>query len=313
MKRIHAIIMTLLLVFSIAACTAGPTDKPSPEGDDKAAEVSDSGKENGPAETEANDTGTKSDEISFKELVVVDNDECAIRITRIDPNNMWGYTLKANLENKSAEKTYMFSIQNAAVNGVECDPFFATEVAPGKKSNEDISFPDDTLKANGINEFTDIEVTFRVYDTDELAADPVALETVHVYPFGEEKAAKFVRESQPTDIVIYNNENVSVIVTGYTDDPILGYTVNVYLENKTDKTLMFSVDEVSVNGYMADPFWAKEVYPGKAAFTSMSWSDTTFDENDITEVEEIEFLLKVYDSNDLMADNLIEETITLKP
>jgi hypothetical protein len=45
----------------------------------------------------------------------------------------------------------------------------------------------------------------------------------------------------------------------------------------------------------------------------MSWSDTTFEENDITQVEEIEMLFNVYDSNDWMADKLINETITLKP
>lgn len=313
MKRILAIIMALVLVFSLAACGPSLTEKPSSEGDNNLAEVSNDSEENKPAESEVKDPEPKSDEITFEELVVVDNDECTIKITKIDPDNMWGYTLKVYLENKSADKTYMFSVQSGAVNGVECDPFFATEVAPGKKSNNDISFTDATLKDNGIKEFTDIEMTFKVYDSNDWMADPVALETVHVYPFGEEKATTFVRESQSTDTVLFDDENVSVIVIGYANDSIWGYTVNLYLENKTDKTLMYSVDEASVNGYMADPFWAKELQPGKMAFTSMSWSDTAFEENDITEVEEIEMIFNVYDQNDWMADRLIEETVTLKP
>ena len=44
--------------------------------------------------------------------------------------------------------------------------------------------------------------------------------TVHIYPLGEEKAAVFSREGQPTDITIVDNDNVSVIVTGYSIDDI---------------------------------------------------------------------------------------------
>ena len=138
---------------------------------------------------------------------------------------MWGYTLKTYLENKSADKTFMFSIDSAAINGVQADPF-ATEVAAGKKSNEEISFSDSNLSANGIDDFTDIELSFRVYDSNDWSADSVARETVHVYPFGEESATAFVRENQSTDTVVVDNDSATVIVTGYTGQH-LGLTVNL--------------------------------------------------------------------------------------
>lgn len=118
---------------------------------------------------------------------------------------MWGYTLKAQLENKSTEKTYMFSVESASINGVQCDPMFASEVAAGKKANEEINFSTDTLEENGIVEYTDIELTFKVYDSNDWSADPVGKETIHVYPYGEENAVAFVREAQATDNVIIDN------------------------------------------------------------------------------------------------------------
>ena len=136
---------------------------------------------------------------------------------------MWGYTLKAQLENKSTEKTYMFSVESASINGVQCDPMFASEVAAGKKANEEINFSTDTLEENGIVEYTDIELTFKVYDSNDWSADPVGKETIHVYPYGEENAVAFVREAQATDNVIIDNDYVTVIVTGYEDDEIWGY------------------------------------------------------------------------------------------
>lgn len=40
----------------------------------------------------------------------------------------------------------MFSVESASINGVQCDPMFASEVAAGKKANEEINFSTDTLE-----------------------------------------------------------------------------------------------------------------------------------------------------------------------
>ena len=278
MKKLVTLLLSLALVLSLAACGGEAT----PDASDDA-----------PASSQ-NEESTENDntenQIVFEEVVAIDNAECAVKITEIDPDNMWGYTLKAQLENKSTEKTYMFSVESASINGVQCDPMFASEVAAGKKANEEINFSTDTLEENGIVEYTDIELTFKVYDSNDWSADPVGKETIHV-----------------------DNDYVTVIVTGYEDDEIWGYTANLFLLNKTDKTVMFSVDDASVNGFMADPFYATSVSAGKCAFSSMAWSDTTLEENGITEVEEIEVLFRAYDADDFMGEDFANEVITLNP
>ncbi|MGN1082679.1 MAG: hypothetical protein ACI4SJ_03960 [Candidatus Avispirillum sp.] len=302
MKKLLVLILALSLLFTLAACGNTTT------GNDDGANSSQN------EETKNTDkSDITEDEITFEEVVAVDNDECVIKITDIDKDNMWGYTLKAQLENKSAEKTYMFSVENAAINGVQSDPIFAAEVAAGKKSNEDISFTNNELEENGVGEYTDIELTFRVYDSDDWTADPVARETIHIYPHGEDKAVKFVREAQASDNIILDNEYVTAIVTGYEDDDIWGYTVNLFLLNKTENTVMFSVDEASVNGFMADPLFATSVSAGKCAFSSMSWSDSTLEDNGITEIEKIEFQLRAYNYDNWLDDDFANEAVTLNP
>lgn len=311
MKRIATLFLVLAMLCSLAACGGETTNNNGGTNGNNSANNSDQTT----SSTDESTTGEENskNEITFTEMVAVDNDECSIKITGIEADNMWGYTIKALLENKSADKTYMFSVETAAINGVQCDPFFATEVAAGKKSNEKISFTDDVLEENGITEYTDIELTFRVYDSNDWTADAVAKETIHIYPYGEDKAVNFVREAQDSGNVIIDNDYVSVIVTGYEKDEIWGYTVNLFLLNKTDKNVMFSVDEASVNGFMADPFYATSVSAGKCAFSSMSWSDTTFEENSITEVETIEFKFRAYDEDNWSGDDFANETITLNP
>ena len=113
--------------------------------------------------------------------------------------------------------------------------------------------------------------------------------------------------------MIVDNENVTIIVSGYDEDGIWGYTMHLYLVNKTDSEVMFSVDDVSVNGFMADPFWAASVAAGKAAFSDVSCSDSTFEENDITTVEEIEMTWSVYNNEDWTQDDIYNETVVLNP
>lgn len=296
MKKLLAFLLALTMLLCISACSA-------PEDTDTGSKT--------PGGNQAGNEDT-SDEISFEELSVVDNDHCVITITGIDPENIFGYGLNVYLENKSADKTYMFSVSSAAINGVTADPFFATEVAAGKKSNETITFVDDELAAT-IGTYTDIQLSFRVYDSNDWTADPVAETTVHVYPYGQENATVYTREAQLTDTVLVDNDKVTVISTGYETDPILGYVMNVYLVNKTDMNVMFAAEDVSVNGYMADPYYANSVGAGNCAFGQICWTDTTFAENNITSVETIEMTIRAYNADDWLADDFAKETVTLNP
>lgn len=308
MKKITALLISLSLLLSLVACSSGSVSGSS----DTPSSAPSLGETTGSTNITEEGMQNKA-EIPFEEITVVNNEQCLIKITGIEPDNMWGYTLNTYLENKSADKTYMFAVDTAAVNGIQVDPFFATEVAAGKKSKETINFSDSNLSACGIKDFTDIELCFRVYDSNDWAADSVAKETVHIYPLGEDKATAFVREPQASDTVIVDNDSATVIVTDYVEDDIWGYTVNLYLVNKTDKELTFSVDEASVNDFMADPFWASSVTAGKVKFSSISWSDSDLEANDITTVEKIEMNLRIYNSDDWSEDDIFNDTITLTP
>ena len=303
MKKTIIMLLILMLVASFTACEFG--DGQLDHFKDETATQS---------ETEAAEQqGNSAGEIVFEGLTVVDNDQCSIKITSIDANGLLGYTMNVELENKSADKNYMFYLESTVVNGIEGSALMAETVAAGKKANEEVSIWDNELEKNGITEYTDIQLTFRVYDSDEFGGDNVAYETVHVYPYGEDKAVTFVREDQPGDNVIVDNEYVKIIVTGYEKDDIWGYTANFYVVNKTDKSVMFSIDDTSINGYMADAIYAKTVSAGKSAFGSVTWSADDLSENGISTVEQIEMPIKVYDVNDLLADPYFDQTVTLNP
>lgn len=112
---------------------------------------------------------------------------------------------------------------------------------------------------------------------------------------------------------LVENDSVVMKLTGILEDPIWGYTLKVYLENKTDKNLMFSVEDAAVNGFMCDPFWAAEVRAGMKANEEISFSKSDFEANGIQKVTDILFTLHVYDSDDWMAEDYVNQTVTIKP
>ena len=151
----------------------------------------------------------------------------------------------------------------------------------------------------------------------ETAPNPTAVPTQQTAPLPETTVPETTLPETTlpafAPVVLVDDENCTVTVTGIDEDALFGYTLKVFLENKTDKELMYSLDNVSVNGFMCDPFWAATVAAGKKSNEEITFFDSDFEANGITEVSEITFTLQVYDNNDWMADRQIEQEFTIHP
>ena len=115
------------------------------------------------------------------------------------------------------------------------------------------------------------------------------------------------------ELVLVDNEDCTFKVVGIEENGMFGYGVKVFLENKTDDNLMFSVSDVSVNGFMIDPFWASTVAAGKMANEQITFLESDFETNGIEKVDEITFTLRVYDNDDLTEEDVLKETFTINP
>lgn len=125
--------------------------------------------------------------------------------------------------------------------------------------------------------------------------------------------ASSMNKTEFEEIVLVENDDVFFKITGVEEDALWGYTLKVFIENKTGKELMFTVRDVSVNGFMCDPYWAVSVAAGKKSNSSISWSETAFEENGIEQVQDITLTLQAYDSNDFMAEDVLKETFVVHP
>ncbi|MGN1083490.1 MAG: hypothetical protein ACI4QX_00680 [Lachnospiraceae bacterium] len=249
---------------------------------------------------------------SVGETVIVDDDSCTFKIVSVEEDARLGYTLHVFLENKT-DLNLTFSWDEVAVNGLICDPYWIATVPAKTKTNEEIQFSVTDFEKNGLSAVTVIQFVLSVFNTDDWSADTLIEETFSFYPMGEAAVTLYERAAQPGDITIVDSEACTMIVTGFDPDAAWGYTVNVYLENKTDQNLMFSLDDVSVNGFMCDPFWAFSLPSGIKANETILFSASDFELNEITEVTDIEFTLTVYDNDNWMADYFVEDHFSVYP
>ena len=264
------------------------------------------------AETGAKSTssGENNTDPSFSQ-VLVDNEDLYFAIKSVRDDSALGYEWKVYAENRT-DRNLMFSFEKVSVNGVMCDPFWAEVINAGKKGNCEITWMRDTLENKQIGDVTQVDFTLNVYNDDDYTEAALMHDPFTVYPLGEENAAATVREPAETDHILVDDDNCSVIITGYEPDNSWGYAMKLYLVNRTDSDMVFSVNDSSVNGIMCDPFWAEIVCAGKSSYSTVLWDKSALEKNDITSVEEISLPLTVYADEDI-GNPYVDETFELTP
>ena len=120
-------------------------------------------------------------------------------------------------------------------------------------------------------------------------------------------------EPEPAELVLVDKDDCAFTVTGYEDNAHLGLQIHVLCENKSDRPMMFSWSNVSVCGYMYDPFWVVEVSAGKTANSTIELDTFRLEQMGVDSVDEISFTLRIVDSENFMEAPLVQQAFTIYP
>lgn len=306
MKRL--IIIMLCICLCLAGCGADPEPTQAPEAPTAAPNVQEATEAPTEIATEPPADYTLSD------LTVVSNESCSFTVTGMEFNDHLGLQIHALCENKS-DRPLMFSWLNTSVCGYMYDPLWAEEVAAGKKVNTTIGIDTYALEQMGVESVDEITFTLYVQDSEEFMNEPVVNDQFTLYPTGKTADTALFPEyrHKEGETVIVENGDVTFIIESVDDELADYYTLNCYIANHTDKNLLVSWEDVSVNGFMVEPFWAVSLAAGKQAYSEIIFYRSDLEEQDIEVVQDIEFKLLVSDSDDWEADFLIDEVYKFKP
>ncbi len=112
---------------------------------------------------------------------------------------------------------------------------------------------------------------------------------------------------------LIDNDQITFTITSSSMSEISGLTWNVYMENKTESNLMFSLEKVSINDIMCEPYWAEVVSPGKNSTSQITWMPTNLERLEIDNATKVKFGLLVYDDDDYTAPTVEQNTYTVYP
>lgn len=248
----------------------------------------------------------------MEEQTLVDNENITVTVKAYDPSGDLGPTFTLLLENKTESNLY-FTLSEVSVNDVMNDPMWGENVAPSTSiSSELYWFPQD-LAAVGINYIEEIEGTLWVYDAEDYSAEDVYEDTVLWTVTNSETSTPAVEEVEFAggidEIELFTTDRVSAVLKDFSIQGDWGPTLNIYLENHTESTVLFYMTSVYVNDIEIDPYWNEDVRAGKTAYSSCYWWQEELENRQIEEIKTLSFTFaaKQYES----WDDLAEVTMTI--
>lgn len=344
MKKLICVFLAIVMLLGLTACGKDKTETTEPEKADMTAtetvdDVTDVTEET--EETDVQESTESSEELPefdqsavIETTVILDQDSIKVTATALEYDD-YSANLKLSLENNS-DKTLTFSTNTLGFSGNSIngfmipDGYFNSEIAPGKKANETVTFSYDYLQLFGINEIADIVLGIRVTDEDYNET---------IYPDCQVKTS--IADSYTYDNTSYQKAISSTAVqkalgltsTYFTTDVLydaddIQIVSGTLMLNKNDEQMLLleavnsgtemknmAVAGLSVNGLTVyDGNWSSTtISSGKCGVISVNLNDV-FNEQywevyGLTDISSIDVKVGIQDGWDLKDENTVHLTI----
>lgn len=299
MKKSIIKILIALLVFLLVGCGSESTlDKEPVEsnGDtqDNTVVVEDNNSVNQDSDSNE-ENNTTQDEQSLRsnitETVIYNSDDVIVHAKSLVYDGWSGPELLIMVENNT-NKNLTVQTRNASINGFMIDPTCSANVAAGKKANDSIGFSDYELEAAGIERISEIEFSLNIFDSDSwddyAQSDQIILKT---------DAVDYVQPIDDSGFVAYDKNGITIKAKKLkSSDSIWRTDLYFFIENNTEQDITVQASDVSINGFMVEPFFSSDVMKNKKAFDTIAFLESDLTENGITDIKELELSFHIFDT-----------------
>lgn len=249
------------------------------------------------SDTSGGDKNISSDKKSTEKVVIdeqelVNQDGIKITAKEYVTDSIWGEGIKVLIENDTSVDITV-GCRALIVNDYMITDLFSESVSAGKKSNETIYLSSDALKAAGIETVGQIEVYFYVYETESWD-EMFETDCVTIKTSAYERMDTSVND-EGTEL--YNAGGIRIVGKTVDENSFWGAAVLLYIENKSNKNVGISVNDMSVNGFMTEPLFSTTVYSGKKAVDDITIFSSDLEANGITSIDTVELKFHIYDED----------------
>ncbi len=250
-------------------------------------------------------------------IILVDNEHYCLTVIDSQVKSSTEFAIGLNFINKTEDKVFVLDSNRSYVNGLEIkELFFGERVEANSEVNLTYKVDLFPYRNLGIDEFTKVEVKFNVTDPNASYPDPLKSENMlTLYPMGEENYKPYTHKSKSTDVVLVDNEYVKITSIGFkspeSEADYEGIRVNLFVESKSDKSLLLSTDDEYVNGFKVSTYTNIELNPGHFIYNHIRWSKDSFSENGIEQAEKLEFKLAATLNNGTYSEPMFKESVVI--
>ena len=274
--RFLCVVLMLSMLFSLASCGYGETEK-TPIASETSFESQ-------------TDEGTETDvaAAAVEETVMWDNDDIKITAQSLTSDNSF-YILNLQIENKTAEDLYMMA-SRCAVNGFVVEPVMSVDVPANSTTEGEVKFYRRDVYRDIV---ADIEIRFHYNSSNYTISgktERVKLET--------SAAASFDYSYDERGTLLYDENGIKIVCQGFTDDgnPI----IYLYSTGELSEGCVVEEYEIYINGKKSRADFCNWVFPHTRNVAEMNISDKDIDGNELGNVESIQVSFKISKEN--MAD-----------
>lgn len=166
-----------------------------------------------------------------------------------------------------------------------------------------------------------IELNDKIYTSENLKKlqEPTTEAEITTEQPTTKKATESATEKpkENTEKVIFDSNNVKVFYVGKEIETDGTQRFNLRIENNSNIDLTATTMHVSVNGYVVEPIFRVDIPSGKKAIKPIYFMDSVLKENNISNVNELEFTLHFFDTHSSVTDDnvyrIISNSITIYP
>ena len=246
-----------------------------------------------------------------KEETILETEDVSLTITGYKADKT-GFHVFLRCENKTDHKRTID--EDKTLLNRFAVPSDWSETLEAKETKEsDMVLKPQELEKCGISAVDEIILVLSVSDAENskfLQRDLI----VEAYPTGKKAEEVKAAERKPVDNeqIIVDNEYCTFIIEESDPTYSLGYAVNCYCENKTDKPLTFKWKDCKLNGKDISGIMTAKVLPGTKEYYQASFMAYDFKKAGITkeELKTIQATLKVYDED---SKDVVNTEFTYEP
>jgi hypothetical protein len=212
------------------------------------------------------------------------------------------------VKNKS-DNVVCLEVERSAINDAVCWCYWNVTLQPGEETEDTINWYMSSIKPQFIEDVDKIYIEFTGYQENFYGSNYFQEEPSVYYPHGEENYSKPERQ-ESTLIFEENGCRMYYLGSGWSDS-YGGYLMSVCVENDTDTTVDFDMDDTSVNGTAVTNYWGEVVPAGCREYSYILWDEE--DLKYVDTVEKVELKIQVWQWDNYNAGYLVDGEFTVIP